>query len=123
MISAKLYVCIIKNEIEKHHAMSNIVVTGDLNLPMIKWSNLTINVGAATSRRQASLLFELFEDYFMDKYVHRSTRGDNILDLFATNDHELVSKVVVEDTYMSDHRLVIINTSVCTIDPQTAEYY
>ena len=113
---------IIKSEIEKHQTMPNIVVTGDLNLPIINWSNLTINGGTASSRRQASLLLELFEDYFMEQYVHRPTRGDNILDLFATNDHELVSRVVVEDTDMSDHRLVIIKTTLCTSDPQTTEY-
>ena len=33
----------------------------------------------------------------MEKLVHETTSERNILDIFATNNHEIVSQVLVED--------------------------
>ena len=40
------------------------------------------------------------------------TRGENVLDIFATSDPELVVDMTVEDTKLSDHRLVFIRTQL-----------
>ena len=47
----------------------------------------------------------------MKQYVLDPNRGKNVLDLL-TKDHELMSRVVVEDTQLSGHRLVIIKTNL-----------
>ena len=42
--------------------MSNIVFTGDLNLPIINWNTHTISGGSASDRSQATSLLNFFQD-------------------------------------------------------------
>ena len=50
----------------------------------------------------------------MEQQLHEATRERNILDIFATYDHELISQVLVEDNdrKFSDHKSVIIKTNL-----------
>ena len=41
--------------------------------------------------------------------LRHPTRGNNTLDLFATNDYELVSRMVIEDTKLSDNLFFFYN--------------
>ena len=58
--------------------------------------------------------FWTFQDFFMEQLVHEATRERNILDIFATNDHELVPQVLVEDNVrmFSDHKSIFIKTNL-----------
>ena len=93
-------------------SMKTLVLTGDLNLPIINWQQNEIYGGTAADRRQGSLLMDLFEKFFMEQMVLEPTRINNILDLFATNDGELVSGTIIEHTRMSDHNMVKIVTNL-----------
>lgn len=112
----------IRRELEKSaDSMPDIVLTGDLNFPIICWDDASINGGTGSTRRQASLLLDFFDDYFMIQYVNKPTRGENILDIFATNDPDLVSAVLTENTSLSDHRLVLIKTTLTGVVTKTNE--
>ena len=56
---------------------------------------------------------------FISQYVNKATRQNNLLDLVLTNDINLVKQVKVEDTKLSDHRMIIIN-SYFGLNPKTA---
>ena len=89
-----------------------IVLTGDLNFPTANWVCNSVGACAGDTREQAELLISFFGEYFMEQYVDSPTRLNNILDLFATNDHEFIARIEVEDVdqRFSDHRLVVITT-------------
>ena len=101
-------------------SMPNIMVTGDLNLPNICWNENSIKGGALPLKKQATLLLKLFDDYFVEQYVGQPTRGENILDIVATNDPDLIAGINIEDTSMSDHRLVIVRTCFGAHKPKGA---
>ena len=46
--------------------------------------------------------------------MHEASRERNMLDIFATNDHELVSQVLVDDNdrKFRDHKSVIIKINL-----------
>ena len=91
---------------------TTLILTGDLNLPIISWEEQNIDGGTAADRRQASILLNFLEDNFLEQHVNQPTRGNNILDIFSTNNHELIVNITVEDTQMSDHRFIFVNTNI-----------
>ena len=91
---------------------STIALCGDLNFPIIDWTTYSVHGGTSSTRHQANMLLELFEDFFLLQYVEHPTRGKNILDIFATNDDELVLRVrVLSKSKISDHNITIIDTT------------
>ena len=95
-----------------HQCMPNVTFTGDLNFPDLDWSIMKVTGGSKSLKDQGNTLLTFFEDFFIEQYVHTPTRVSNILDIFATNDHDLISRIIVEDTNISDHRLVLIKTAI-----------
>lgn len=89
-----------------------VMITGDLNMPIINWGDWSVDGGSASSRTQAEALISFGRNHLLDQYVDRPTRGDNILDIFMTNNDELIHRIYVEDTVMSDHRMLIIETNI-----------
>ena len=86
----------IRQSIENEQGvMPNIVLTGDLNLPIIQWEDLTVKGGTCLQQAQAKLLIELFDDFFLEQSVCCPTRGSNILDLFSTNDPDLIANISI----------------------------
>ena len=94
--------------------LPRIIFTGDLNFPSVDWISQTINSCTTETREQATVLLEFFQEFFLEQQVHEATRERNILDIFATNDHELVSQILVEDNdrKFSDHKSIIIKTNL-----------
>ena len=73
------------------------------------------------TERQPICMIRFLQDYFVEEYVEHPTRGDNMLDLFATNDHELVPRMVIEDTKLGYYRFFfVINT---TIDKSNKKFH
>ena len=108
--------------IRQNVALPTVLLTGDLNFPIINWDECSINGGRSSEKRQASALLNFFQEFFMEQFVREPTRGSNILDLVATNDHELVSRVEVHDMQISDHYIMIVKTNIpmqsCSPPPQ-----
>ena len=105
---------ILNDEIRKcGETLPTIVLTGDLNFPTANWEQSTVGACTSDTREQAELLLEFFDEHFMEQFVDKPTRVNNILDLFATNNHEVVANIDVEsvDQQFSDHRLVLITTT------------
>ena len=78
-------------------------VTGDFNLPNIDWSSNSV-VGSTYPLELCNMLIDTFG---FTQMVDSPTRGNNILDLFATNRPGLIQKVEVTPG-LSDHEVIHI---------------
>lgn len=106
---------IIEHEARKLGAPEpTIIINGDFNFPDIQWNDTTIYGGTAEDRLQANSLFTMMESLMLKQIIHIPTRGNNILDLFLTNDEDLISDVRAEDIDISDHRLMVVETTLNT---------
>ena len=97
---------------EKHNTHKNAVIwiTGDFNLPDINW-----NFNSVTNNSyplDISILFidELNSGGFI-QMAEQPTRGNNILDLFATNRPSLVKQIIIIPG-ISDHEIVSVELSL-----------
>ena len=98
----------------------SIIFNGDFNLPFIQWTqsdcrddvgSYTIGNGSGVTladKAQAEKLLDLTDNSFLTQIVDRPTRKKNILDLCFVSAHENVKCMEVNDTAISDHRLVEI---------------
>ena len=77
---------------------------GDFNLPTMSWS-----------QPGDCFIYRVFcpfvESLFLQQYVNLPTRKNNILDLVFCNS-ELIDSIDICDTFISDHRLLTVNTSI-----------
>lgn len=86
----------IRNTINEITApLPNIILTGDLNFPIINWDTESVHGGSTDVQLQAVALLELAGEYCMNQYIRAPTRGKNILDLFFTNNEELIHEYIV----------------------------
>ena len=105
----------IKSTLQNLNPTPRLILTGDLNFPSLNWEQLRIESCARETREQAQVLLNFLEENFMEQYVEEATRVNNMLDIFSTNDHELVSNISIENTEqrISDHRMMNIRTRIC----------
>lgn len=92
--------------------MQNIVILGDFNFPSMCWKKGAMYGGTNESRLQVAYLQSFMEDFALEQCVTEATRQSNILDLFITNNSELIRAITVEDTIMSDHRLISVRADL-----------
>lgn len=85
---------------------------GDFNFPNVVWSSRGIQGGTRASQIQAKALLEFANHFALEQYITLATRGHNILYLFFVNDTEILHKVEVEETNMSDHRIITVSTRI-----------
>ena len=87
-------------------------MVGDFNFPNIDWSSLSVNPGGSADSTQSSLLLLNFmSKHFLNQYVSSPTRGNNILDLFLTNNEYLVTNISSNTSDLSDHNMVDVMLS------------
>ena len=98
--------------------MPNIIVLGDFNFPIIDWDTGIVSGGTIEMQNQANSQFNFMGHLMLEQMIHESTRGDNILDLFMTNNIDLVQSVQIKDTEMSDHRII---TLLCNLGLQASK--
>ena len=84
--------------------LPNIIMLGDFNLPTMSWSQ----PGDCFISR---VFCPFVEPLFLQQYVNLPTRKNNILDLVFCNS-ELIDSIDICDTFISDHCLLTVNTSV-----------
>ena len=92
--------------------MPNIMLTGDLNFPLIKWDSESVYGGAEDMRVQATALLQLAGEFCLNQHINCPTRGNNILDIVMTNNDELLHDYVVEKTNLSDHNVITLTTNL-----------
>ena len=107
-------------------ASPTVTLLGDFNFPFLSdWSEMGLESFSskianqeidektvAEKKKQASLLIKFVETHFMTQYIKETTRKDNILDLFFTNDPLLVIQVrQMINTKLSDHNTILISLS------------
>ena len=102
----------IKLTLEKFDKIPRVIWTGDLNFPIIDWKTLNVSGGSTDSQLQAWALLRIMDEYQLEQCVDAATRGRNILDLYITNDEDHILKIEVEDTLISDHRILNIYTRI-----------
>ena len=91
---------------------NDIIIAGDFNLPNIDWKVSHIHSENKLSSSCENQLLCFMENHFLSQYVTEPTRGKNILDLFLTNNANLVLYSTAEDYKpMSDHNLVKVHTT------------
>ena len=103
--------------------MPTVFVCGDFNLPMIDWSLGLINSSTLIMRRQAEALMEFMGRFNLQQCITAPTRVNNILDLFLTNNRNLICQISVLDTVISDHRIILVGTYMTVCKPAETERY
>ena len=78
---------------------------GDFNFPYVNWES------GGTSRTteenlSADRLLKFMSDQLINQFVSTPTHDSNVLDLFFTNNGNLVTNVSCAETNLSDHNLV-----------------
>ena len=101
--------------------LPTLIFTGDYNFPGLKWNAEGIAVNEVG---EAKPLLECMSKYELKNYVDEATheRG-NILDLFMTNDDELVRDVKIDRTNMSDHLLLKITSAIYIKPPKEKQHH
>ena len=116
----------LRNMEEYEQCAYTYLVFGDFNFPFLKFSDnedLSDSIkscsncqGGATcshtssDRRQAKALVDFANEFFLEQYIKKPTRGNNILDLVFTNDHLLIhSYQTIVNSRLSDHFTICLN--------------
>ena len=87
----------------------SLVICGDFNLPGIDWTNSSQGL----SGHIRDYMQTLRDDLFLTQIILAPTRNDNILDLcFVNNEDWIMNTDIREDKSLSDHNLIIIDTSL-----------
>lgn len=94
--------------------MPTILLTGDLNFPLIDWDTERVYGGADDMRVQAAALLRFAEEFCLTQLISSPTRGSNILDVVMTNNDKLVYEYSVEKTILSDHNIITLTTNIRT---------
>ncbi|KAK3895489.1 hypothetical protein Pcinc_000831 [Petrolisthes cinctipes] len=89
-----------------------VIINGDFNLPNVNWTTTNVYGGTSSGRLQANILFSLSEQIFSKQVINIPTRQNNILDLFFTTNEELINDIHAEQTLMSDHKVLVVNTTL-----------
>ena len=77
------------------------IVMGDFNAA-VNWDTMN-----STSYTEGSRLLEFVNNEFLHQWVHKPTRGENILDIVLTTEDDLISNLTVgENIGKSDHQIV-----------------
>ena len=117
----------------KNQCAQSYLLVGDFNFPFLKVgrdsTTLKANIGnkSSSEKKQAQSLLDFTNEFFMEQYVRKPTRGRNVLDLVFTNDHFLIHNYsIIVNSSLSDHNTICINLSIketSTPEPQQQKNY
>ena len=99
---------------DDHNTFTEVVIMGDFNLPGLKWNENHEGENTKTNR----LFLDFLDNNMLSQYVDKPTRKKNILDLFLTNNPNLVLHTTSEETKLSDHNIVKIYTTYSITAPR-----
>ena len=104
----------IASKMEDQHY--EIILMGDFNFPSIDWNIVTDSIPSTNNDSKG--LFSLMSNHLLSQYILTPTRINNILDLFLTNNPNLVLHSSSTKTKLSDHNIIQIETTA-SIDIET----
>lgn len=70
--------------------MPTIILTEDLNFPLINWNTEGVYGGTSDMRTQAETFLQLVGDFCLTQSIDIPTRGYNIIDVVMTNNDQLL---------------------------------
>jgi len=116
-------ICHLIAEIRSKYKGAIIWITGDMNLPNINW-NLNSVTGNSYPQDISNSLIDEFNSGSFIQMAEQPTRGNNILDLFATNRPSLVQHIEVIPG-ISDHEIVSVESvlSATIVKPKAHQVY
>ena len=102
------YIC--EKSSDQHY---EIIITGDFNLPSIDWETTTplTKSDITDSGKNVQTLLTFMCNHYLSQYIQVPTRYNNILDLFLTNNSNLVLHIDSTKTELSDHNVIEIYTT------------
>ena len=92
--------------------LPSIILMGDFNFPTMSWVTGRLYGGSREYRCQGECLRKFMEVFMLEQYIMEPTRKDNILDLFLTNNPDIVKMIDVGNTIMSDHDLITVTIDI-----------
>ena len=92
-----------------HRTNGNIWLGGDFNAPHINWPLLEVTPLAGTKRQIYQRLIDISLHHNIEQVIDKPTRGDNILDLFLTNNKSALQHFeTLPPIGKADHDIVYI---------------
>ena len=112
------------------HRANDYLILGDFNFPFLNFKDNDVSVindqalkktclscsdvkncnHTSSERRQAQHLLDFSNEFFLQQYIHKPTRRQNILDLVFTNNHFLINNYhMIVNSHLSDHYTIILN--------------
>lgn len=85
-----------------------VIMVGDFNFPQINWNTREVQGGTRQSGTQAKCLLDLMMECNLTQHIQEPTRINNILDLVLTKNPEGIHSYNIEDTILSDHKLITV---------------
>ena len=115
-----------RNLESQENCANTYLVLGDFNFPFLKFSDSECSTESIRScvncsdlsscshtssvKKQAKMLLDFANEFFLDQYIKKPTRNKNILDLCFTNDHFLIHNYqVIVNSQLSDHFTICLN--------------
>ena len=96
-----------------------IIVTGDFNFRFVEWSknqsgacSYKYKQGVTRDEKDQFLdLLNICNEYCLSQIIEEPTRGENTLDLFFTNEVNLINEIEINKSSMSDHSRIELSTN------------
>ena len=109
----------LQDNIDKtNNGHSDIIVTGDFNFPNLQWDSSNQSSEPSKPTEAEELFLHFIDDNLLCQYIAQPTRETNLLDLFLTNNPNLVLHSSSIPTQLSDHNIVTIQTTYNLLSPQ-----
>ena len=113
-------ILLLRESLQKlHHMVSSprILLSGDLNLPSITWSDGGIINPCPTYGHEINQLF--LDEYGLEQLINQPTRGNNILDLvFSTQPNTISNLRVIPG--ISDHEAIFFHLGLTSYWPTSS---
>ena len=99
------------SKIPKSCYLSNVILSGDFNLPDIHWESMSCKLKPNYTKELNNQYIAIFQDHGLTQVNFENTRGNSILDVVLTTNPDLVTHTSIEDG-MSDHKALITDINI-----------
>ena len=112
---------------QAHGKYSNICITGDVNFPDANW--LKMNGGeeyqnSSEKYKQMNSFGKFMMNNFLVQTIDQPTREDNILDIFVTNNVNILSHHIhIMNKKLSDHETIVTKMNLLHGDSTSDDNY